>query len=100
MSLANMIDLDCLDGIDIITDPSIIRSSTEPDQQNSQAKLVFSTPMSNEGANLLTCMLITANVGTIFEEVSDRYRDCARFQCDSSIWGRDSGYIVAIENFL
>lgn len=59
-----MIDLDSLDGIDIINDSSEIRTQTsEP------AAPTYSS-MAQKNANVLTCMLITANVGTIFEEVS------------------------------
>lgn len=59
-----MIDLDSLDGIDIINDSSELRSQT-----SEQAAPTYSS-MAHKDANILTCMLITANVGTIFEEVS------------------------------
>lgn len=59
-----MIDLDCLDGINIVNQPSdLAKAATE-------ASRLAPSSMSQKNANLLTCMLITANVGTIFEDVS------------------------------
>lgn len=59
-----MIDLDSLDGINIINDSSELRTQT------SEPASPAYPSMAHKDANLLTCMLITANVGTIFEEVS------------------------------
>lgn len=59
-----MIDLDSLDGIDIKNDSSEIR------MQTSESAVPSYSSMAQKDANILTCMLITANVGTIFEEVS------------------------------
>lgn len=56
-----MIDLDSLDGINII---ALEQDTSSPSKTSAVA------PVSQEDANLLTCMLITANVGTIFEDVS------------------------------
>lgn len=63
-SLVNMIDLDSLDGINIINNSSEIRTLVP------EPSISALSSMSHKDANLLSCMLITANVGTIFEEVS------------------------------
>lgn len=65
-----MIDLDSLDGIDII-DGSNEARTLEP-EYNSPSQSILTSSMSHMDSNLLTCMLITANVGTIFEEVGMR----------------------------
>lgn len=55
-----MIDLDSLDGINTIDDSSDVHTLA--------SKPSFSSMSQENGDHLLTCMLITANVGTIFEE--------------------------------
>lgn len=67
--LINMIDLDSLDGINIINDLSEFRALALESVDSSTLTPKYSS-MSQKDANLLTCMMITANVGTIFEEVS------------------------------
>lgn len=82
-----MIDLDCLDGINIINDLSATAETLTSDnllsRTNLQSKTTTATVETNNvsrsesnqaSTNLLTCMLITANVGTIFEEVSFKLR--------------------------
>lgn len=61
-----MIDLDSLDGIDIVDSK---KNYTLASEQNLLPG-IHSTSMSCDDANILTSLLITANVGTIFEEVS------------------------------
>lgn len=66
-----MIDLDSLDGINIINDTSDFHTQHRADTSSSSATITSFpsiTSMSQRSKNLLTCMLITANVGTIFEE--------------------------------
>lgn len=74
-----MIDLDCLDGIDIIDDSNeataAARTLASSSEFNSPSQPILSSSMSEKDSNLLTCMLITANVGTIFEEVSIQQPD-------------------------
>lgn len=78
-----MIDLDSLDVLDVMNDPSstLTQAALKPDDQLISAtanplrisKFCSRLSMSDEHVNhtdLITCMLVTANVGTIFEEVS------------------------------
>lgn len=62
-----MIDLDSLDGIDIL-DNSKNNHTLASEQNLSPGE--HTSPMSNNDATSLSSLLITANVGTIFEEVS------------------------------
>lgn len=74
-----MIDLDSLDELSLKPAPHETSSWTEMSQQtissdaiiNPSAKSYISLNNDDQNNNLLTTMLITANVGTIFEEVSD-----------------------------
>lgn len=65
-SFVNMIDLDSLDGIDIVDSTKNHSLASE----HKQSPGIHSSPMSCNDTNILTSLLITANVGTIFEEVS------------------------------
>lgn len=66
-----MIDLDSLDGISTINDLSDIH--TLASKPSSQSDTAFSSTSREIQNHSLTCMLITANVGTIFEEVSRKF---------------------------
>lgn len=68
-----MIDLDCLDGINILQNGYNNTARTLASNSTSTSNSNKPLPMSEEESNLLTCMLITANVGTIFEEVSYQF---------------------------
>lgn len=81
-----MIDLDSLDGINIISSSSNSGSiggsqlgaqqdEFKQQERSGDEQLRYREQEAQSGKkdhvdNLLTCMLITANVGTIFEEVS------------------------------
>lgn len=69
-----MIDLDSLDGINIINDQNsetrTVESESISTSTNNLGTAFSSMSQGDSDKNLLTCMLITANVGTIFEDVS------------------------------